>query len=102
FRLGGPLLKNKLFYFGTAQWFRGYGSQPATTLTLPTAAGVATLQSIGPNSNVQLLIDSLAGLRAQTVSGTVNIGDRTGCVPCLVEVGPFTRTDNSASLSREW
>jgi hypothetical protein len=109
FRFGGPLMKNKLFIFGTSQWTRSFGAlvPPPTTLHIPTEAGVATLQSIGANTNAQILIDSLAGLRGSTADPgqvtNVAIGDRPGCpAPCNVEVGPFTRTDGTKTLSREW
>ena len=107
FRLGGPVIKNKLFFFGTSQWNRNYGAQGASVLTIPTAAGVATLQSIGPNSNVDLLLSALGSARGSNnpnVVSTVNLGNRgAGCpAPCTVELGPFQRTDPGASLSREW
>ena len=77
------------------------------TLTIPTQAGVDALQSIGANNNIQVLVDSLAGLRGSTADptqvNTVNVGNRAGCgSPCLIEVGPFTRTDTTKGLNREW
>ncbi|HMK21969.1 MAG TPA: Plug domain-containing protein [Terriglobales bacterium] len=80
FRFGGPIKKSKLFFFGTAQWNRYFGAQSyASVLTLPTAAGVSTLQSIGPNSNVDLFVAALGDLRAPTAEGSVDIGQRTNC-----------------------
>ena len=58
--------KNKLFFFGTAQWDRDYSAAAADAapITIPTAAGIATLNSLLPNPNVQLLLSSLVGLVA--------------------------------------
>ncbi|MFY9585363.1 MAG: TonB-dependent receptor, partial [Candidatus Acidiferrales bacterium] len=63
FAIGGPIKKNKLFIFGATQWDRERQTADGSTLRLPTAAGVATLQSLGPNANVTFLLASLGGLR---------------------------------------
>src|SRR6185312_8289755 len=55
FAVGGPVIKNKLFFFGTSQWFRFYGKAQPATLNLPTDAGAAVLQAQNsPNANLLL------------------------------------------------
>lgn len=104
FTIGGPVIKNKLFFFGTSQWTRDFGAPTtASTLTIPTAAGIATLQSLLPNNNVQILLNSLGGLVAPTAVGNpVPIADEPGCTGCSVQFGNITRTDSEKSLSYEW
>ncbi len=51
FTAGGPIIKNKLFAFGAAQWSRYYGMETADSINLPNAQGVALLQSIAKGSN---------------------------------------------------
>jgi hypothetical protein len=103
FTVGGPVVKNKLFFFGTSQWTRQIGAPTtAGTLTIPTANGIATLQKLLPNNNVQILLNSLGGLVAPTASGTVAIADEPGCTGCTVDFGIFTRSDSERSLATEW
>ncbi len=105
FRAGGPLVRSKLFLFGTSQWNRNFGASTyASQLRLPTDAGVAALQSLGTNQNVQLLLDSLGSLRGVPQGfAPINIGNRAGCgSPCLIDVGTFQRFDATKSKSREW
>ena len=45
FDAGGPLIKDKLFVFGTAQWDRERQAATGALFNLPTAAGIATLKS---------------------------------------------------------
>src|SRR5260370_38335970 len=72
FAFGGPVKKDKLFFFGSAQWDRDFAAAGAFALpiTIPTAAAIATLKGLLPNPNAQLLLDSLGGL--VTASSTAN------------------------------
>ncbi len=67
FTLGGPIIKDKLFGFGAAQYSRYYGNEVGSTLLLPDANGFAVLQSLGaqyPNAKLlQGLLDNGAYLQ---------------------------------------
>jgi hypothetical protein len=107
FRIGGPILKNKLFIFGSSQWDRIRGAETGGQFTVPTAAGIATLQSIGPNSNVQILLNSVNGLVATdpTTFFNVHIRNRLGCASnpdCVVEFGSTSRTPGQISNAYEY
>jgi hypothetical protein len=103
FRLGGPIKKNKLFVFGSYQLDHLRGDEQGEQITIPTAAGVATLQSLGTNQNVQILLNSLNGLVAPAATSAVAIGNRAGCgADCTVEVGSFARQAPQISDAYEY
>jgi len=107
FAFGGPVKKDKLFFFGSAQWDRDFAAAGAFALpiTIPTAAGIATLNSLLPNPNVALLIASFGGLVAPTSNGTpIPLGPgANGVDRGSVAVGDFTRSQGDVvSLTREW
>jgi outer membrane receptor protein involved in Fe transport len=107
FAFGGPIKHDKLFIFGSAQWDRDYASAGALALpiTIPTAAGIATLQTLLPNPNVALLIASFGGLVAPKSNGSpIALGQNaSGVDRGSVDVGDFTRSQGDVvNLSREW
>jgi hypothetical protein len=104
FKFGGPIVKDKFFIFGTSQWDRIRGAEFGSQVVVPTAAGVATLQSLSAsNTNIQNLITSLGGAVApQGDVGTVQIGDRPGCPGCVVELGTFQRSPSQLSNAYEY
>jgi hypothetical protein len=68
YAIGGRIIKNKLFFFQTSQWDRERQTANGSILTLPTANGIATLQSLGPNANVAFLVAATAGLRGSSTN----------------------------------
>lgn len=107
FDFGGPIKHDKLFIFGSAQWDRDYAAAGASALpiTIPTAAGIATLQSLTSNPNAALLIASLGGLVAPVNNkGSIALGpDANGVDRGSVDLGTFTRSQGDViNLTREW
>jgi outer membrane receptor protein involved in Fe transport len=108
FDFGGPIKRNKLFFFGTLQDDRDYSAPQGATLLIPDAAGIATLKGLLPNPNVQLLLNSLAGLvspsgvNANTVQVPLGPG-ANGVDRGTVEENLFQRSGiPSVALNREW
>jgi len=97
FDVGGPVLKDKLFFFATAQWDPIAQRATGQQFDYPTAAGVTTLKSLLPNNNVQLLLTSLDGLTAPQDSAgdglvqPICIPLTTAATPC-VQSGLFARS----------
>ena len=96
YAFGGPILKNKLFFFQTTQWDRDRVTANGSTLHIPTANGIATLQALGPNANVDYLVAALAGLRGvcrTTPCPTIALGNAPGGNPRPdVEMGTVQRS----------
>ena len=91
FSIGGPIVKNKLFFFGTIQWspFRAGGvtSSPA----VPTAEGFAQLRALfpaGTSPNLDRYLASIGDLRGATGVFNVPLGGGRGSIP----FGTATRT----------
>jgi outer membrane receptor protein involved in Fe transport len=101
FTFGGPVVKKKLFAFGSSQWSRFYGKSSSTQIELPDAAGYATLTSIG-GPQVALLQELLGGgsylsqylyQANQGVVEALNVGQQNGCPAggCVITTGSFLR-----------
>jgi len=104
FAIGGPVIKNKLFLFGSSQWHRIYGAETGNQLSIPTAEGVANLKALaGAFPNANILVNSLGGLTAAQQTGTINVGNRAGCgSPCLIPTGQVIRATTQQNPGYEY
>jgi hypothetical protein len=111
FTVGGPAIKDKLFGFGAMQLTRFYGKEQAGVITLPDAAGFATLQSINtPNSTLlqQVLgggtyLNSFSSDANVDSTQAVNPADCPGGNPCNITFAHFTRPPPSEiSPDTQW
>jgi hypothetical protein len=65
FDIGGPIKKDKLFFFATSQWDRERQLSTGPDFKLPTAAGIATLKTSFPNNaNINLFLNAIGSLVA--------------------------------------
>lgn len=70
FSVGGPIKKDKLFFYTSYQWDKYRAGTTGSLLTLPTATGYAVLQSLLPNPRVQAYLTAIGSLRGNTGSTT--------------------------------
>lgn len=98
FTVGGPIIKDKLFGFGGAQYTRFYGKATPSTIHLPDAASYAKIQAIGTPNALLLLkyIGSLSQYLPTTGSTTtVNIINEPGCTACTLSFVPYKRPNQA-------
>ena len=91
FSIGGPILKNKLFFFGTIQWSPFRAGGVTSSPVVPTADGFAQLRALfpsGSNANVDRYLATVGDLRGITGVFAVPLG---GNRPSIA-FGTATRT----------
>ncbi|HEY1577346.1 MAG TPA: carboxypeptidase regulatory-like domain-containing protein [Terracidiphilus sp.] len=62
FTIGGPIIRDKVFGFASYQWDYWRSSAALDVLTVPTAAGFATLNNFSSNPRVANLVKAYGGL----------------------------------------
>jgi hypothetical protein len=94
FDAGGPVVKDKLFVFGAAQWNRErLNSTGPLGQFLPTPTGIATLKLLEPNANISLFLAAIGPLVGETGTPTTTLvplgTDSLGNARPSVQIGPF-------------
>jgi Carboxypeptidase regulatory-like domain len=106
FSVGGPVLKEKLFFFVSYQFDHYRSTANLNTLILPTSAGVSTLQALPANPRIAEYLQAIGSLRGQlnTVQTTnIALGTAPGSTVDRgnMQVGPYRRNLNNATDSSE-
>lgn len=115
FTVGGPVVlphlyngHNKTFFFAAAQWDRQFGNiTSSTVLTLPTDAGVATLQSLAAQCpQAALYLRALGSLRGSADPSSIDLSVPSAAGTCTnstrsemsLQTGSFTRSETHKFL----
>jgi outer membrane receptor protein involved in Fe transport len=93
FSVGGPILKNKLFFFGTIQWSPFRAGGVTSSPVVPTAEGFAQLRAlfpVGASPNLDRYLATIGDLRGTTGVFNVPLGGGRPSIP----FGTATRTSS--------
>jgi hypothetical protein len=93
FSFGGPIVKNKLFFFSTIQWSPFRAGGVTSSPVVPTAEGVAQLRAlfpVGASPKLDRYLASIGDLRGTTGVFTVPLGGGRPSIP----LGTATRTSS--------
>lgn len=93
FSFGGPIVKNKLFFFSTIQWAPFRAGGVTSSPVVPTAEGFAQLRALfpaGASPNLDRYLSTIGALRGTTGVFDVPLGGGRGSIP----FGTATRTSS--------
>jgi len=76
FRIGGPVIRNKVFGFGSYQWDIYRSTANLAVLSIPTSAGLATLKALPANTRLTNLLTAWGSL-----VGTINPSNAKPSIP---------------------
>jgi Carboxypeptidase regulatory-like domain len=104
--LGGPVLRNKLWLFGSTFWAHEYqASSPATTTgaVFPDATGLKELQADYPGSPAvaAMVMDGPQTIGATTTFGAMQIPVTDGTTVQSIEMAQYSRTVSEHVLDQE-
>ena len=97
--IGGPIIHNKLFYFGNFEYYpQGLSSTPSSVVQTPTAAGYALLAGLPGVSQTNLNVLKQYATPAAVANGTIKVAGATIPVGILPLASP-NFTNNYAAIA---
>ncbi len=101
--IGGPVLKNKLFYFADFEYNPiGQAPVPGSTINAPTAAGYSRLASIPGVSSNNLKVLQQFLTAAPTGTDTTTVGGVAIPIGPISVVGPSYQNQYNLATSSDW
>ncbi len=107
FTIGGPIVRNKAFFFAAYQWDYYRSTASLANLAIPTANGLATLKALPPNPRLSNLLQAYGNLvgvvNPLDPQASIELGPdpTTGIDRGTVEVGLIKRNLGADSNSPE-